>query len=139
MYASNPIKCLNTTTSTPNAQIRSEECSNLIPKVEEYLLFNSSAGGFVHSLGWPSHLNPSRKWNYVYMKMSCMIHRTPETWQREMHCCDLNLFLDGFKKILIKILGIKFSDCRLNGLRNERVISFISLFFSLTCLTRWQL
>ena len=57
LYASRPIKSLNTTTSTPYAQTRSEECSNLVPKVAECSLFNSSADGFVHSPVWPSHLN----------------------------------------------------------------------------------
>ncbi len=37
--------------STPYAQIRSEECSQLVPKVKEYSLFNSSAGGFLRSPG----------------------------------------------------------------------------------------
>ncbi len=50
------LKSLNTTTSTPYAHIRSEDCSNLIPKVAECSHFNSSAGGFVRSSGWPSHL-----------------------------------------------------------------------------------
>ena len=35
LYASRPIKSLNTTTSTPYAHIRSEDFSNLVPKVAE--------------------------------------------------------------------------------------------------------
>ncbi len=45
------------------AHIRSEDCPNLVPKVAECSLFNSSAGGFVRSSGWLSHLN-----------LSCCLH-----------------------------------------------------------------
>ena len=64
VYAFNPIKCLNTTSSTPYAQIRSKECSNLPPKVAEYSLFNCPA--VVQSVRWPSHLNLQLVLNIVH-------------------------------------------------------------------------